>query len=141
MIDDRLKEIRNELNAFEDEFLRYSFLVELSAYIPPEDPQLMKDEYLHRGCQSRVWIRFRIRDDRFYLDASSDTLIIRGVLYVMMQLYNGVPVREIADRPVDFLKECGLSEHFSDERTAGIGSIADRIRSYCCSVLQIHENR
>ena len=62
MLDDRIREIREELNAFEDEFLRYSFLVELSSYVPADQPELMKDENLHRGCQSRVWLRCRLQE-------------------------------------------------------------------------------
>ena len=140
MLEDRIREIREELNEFEDEFLRYSFLVELSSYVPADQPELMKDENLHRGCQSRVWLRCRLQDGLFYLDATSDTLIIRGVLYVMMQLYNGLPAEEIAQRRVDFLKECGLEEHFSQDRISGLSGIADTIYSYCCSASQTHGN-
>lgn len=138
MIEDRIREIREELGAFDDEFLRYSFLVELSSYVPAQQPELMKDENLHRGCQSRVWLRCREENGSFILDATSDTLIIRGVLYVMMQLYNGLTVREIAENKIDFLKECGLEEHFSSDRIAGLNGIADTIVSYCQSCLQSH---
>ena len=136
MIEDRIREIREELGAFDDAFLRYSFLVELSSYVPADQPELMREENLHRGCQSRVWIRFRTEDGCFHMDAVSDTLIIRGVLYVMMQLYNGLQVREIAERKIDFLKECGLEEHFSSDRVLGLTGIADAVYEYCRAVCQ-----
>ena len=44
MIEERLKEIREELNAFDDEFMKYSFLAELSSYVKPDQPDLMKEE-------------------------------------------------------------------------------------------------
>lgn len=131
MIQERLKEIRKELNAFDDELMKYSFLVELSAYVRPDQPELMKEENRHHGCQSQVWITYTVRDGKFYMNATSDTLIIRGVLYVMMELFNGLPPKEISESRVDFLKECGISQHFNGSRISGIGGITEAIYAYC----------
>ncbi len=131
-MEERIKEIKEELNAFEDELLGYSFLVELSAYVPPDQPELMKDEYLQRGCQSKVWIKYHMQDKTFQMEATSDTMLIRGVLYVIMQLYNGLTPAQITERKIDFLKECGIVRYFSGARIAGIGSITDSIYDYCC---------
>lgn len=131
MIKKRMEEIRNELNAFDDEFMQYSFLVELSSYVDPHQPDLMTEEHLHHGCQSRVWTAFRIEDGLFYMNATSDTLLIRGVLYIMMELFNGLSPEEIARTRPDFLKECGIFHHFSGERVSGLNGITASIYSYC----------
>ncbi len=131
MLEKRLEEIRAELNAFDDEFMRYSFLVELSSYVPADQSDLMQDAYLQRGCQSRVWVRLESEDGLYHMRATSDTLIIRGVLYVMMELFNGVPTAEIAEAEFDFLEACGIKEHFSDTRATGIGSVVSSIFSFC----------
>ena len=133
MLDERLAEIREELNSFDDAFLKYSFLVELSAYVPADQPDLMKDEYLQRGCQSRVWVRHELRGGAFFMRATSDTLIIRGVLYVMSELFNGVSAREIAHSEIPFLEACGIAEHFSDTRATGIQSIVNEVITFCRS--------
>ena len=80
MIEERLAEIRNEFASLDDSFTQYSFLVELSAYVSPDQPDLMKEEHLQRGCHSRVWIRQSIENGVFHMDATSDTMLIRGVL-------------------------------------------------------------
>lgn len=131
MIRERLAAIREELGAMEDDFMQYSFLVELSAYVNPYQPELMREEYLQRGCQSQVWLRFRMESGLFYMEATSDTLLIRGVLYIMMELFNGLPPEEIAESKIDFLKDCGISRHFSGARVNGIQSIIDSIITYC----------
>ncbi len=140
MIEERLKEIHDELNTFNDEYMKYSFLAELSAYVKPDQPDLMTDEHLHRGCQSRVWVRFRIEEGLFYMDAMSDTLIIRGVLYVMMELFNGLSPKEIAGHKTDFLKECGIAQHFGSTRTSGINGIVDSVYDFCRQSME-KENR
>ena len=131
MLKERLKEIREELNQFEDGFSKYSFLVQLSAYVSGDQSDLMIDEYLYEGCQSQVWLRLKCVDNTFQMKATSDTLIIRGILYIMMELYNGCPISEIAELELDFLKTCGIEEHFSSERTMGIQGIIEQIRDFC----------
>ena len=131
MLRERMEEIRGELCAFDDPFMRYSFLVELSAYVDANQPGLMVDGNLQRGCQSRVCVSMRAMDGPFDLDAASDTPTIRGVLYVMSALYNGVTLEEIASTDIDFLEQAGIAEHFSDTRATGIRSIADSIVTFC----------
>lgn len=134
MLKERLDEIRAELNTFEDDFMRYSFLVELSAYVNSDQPELMIEENLHKGCQSQVWIDFQIRNGLFFMNALSDTLIIRGILYIMMELFNGLSPKEITENRIDFLKELGLSQHFSDTRVSGIQGICDSVFTYCANI-------
>ena len=134
MLEEHLKEIREELNSFDDELTKYSFLVELSAYIKTDQPHLMTPAHMHHGCQSRVWVEYSVKDGLFYMNATSDTLIIRGVLYVMMELFNGLPPEEIAESSFDFLETCGIKQHFSDARVSGIQGIADAVTEYCKSV-------
>ena len=131
MIQERIAAIQQELGALEDELTQYSFLVELSAYVDPHQPELMQDVYLQRGCQSRVWLRLRVEDGLFFMEATSDTLLIRGVLYIMTELFNGLPPEEITRSGIDFLNDCGISRHFSGARVNGIQSIVQSVTAYC----------
>ena len=131
MLQERLAEMRGELDSFDDEFARYSFLVELSAYVSPHQDDLMRDEYLQRGCQSRVWLRCEEDGGALCVRATSDTLIIRGILYILQELYCGVSVEEVAQSDLDVLAELGIAEHFSDTRQSGIRSIERAIVNYC----------
>ena len=133
MLEERLGEMREELDSFDDEFTKYSFLVELSAYVSPHQEDLMRDEYLQRGCQSKVWLRCEEDGGVLRVRATSDTLIIRGVLYVLQELYNGVPIQEVAQSDLDVLAELGIAEHFSDTRQSGIRSIVRAVVSFCRS--------
>jgi cysteine desulfuration protein SufE len=131
MLEQRLNDIRTELDSFDDEFTKYSFLVELSAYVSPSMPDIMVDEYLQRGCQSQVWMRLEEKDGCLYLRATSDTLIIRGLLYVMGELFCGVPVEEFTAFDGDLLDALGIKAHFSDTRQSGVASIVSSIVGFC----------
>jgi len=133
MLKNKLIDIRKELNEFDDAFTRYAFIVELSAYIPAEIPDIMTDEYIYKGCQSRVWLKLTDNEGIFNMRATSDTLLIRGVLYIMSELYNGEKIKDIAESDFDFLKECSIEEHFNSERTVGIKKMNEEIRNLCKS--------
>lgn len=131
MLLERLEEIRAELGQFGDSFSQYSFLIELSALNNCAKADLMTEQNLFRGCQSQVWLRMHITDGAFFLEATSDTALLRGLLYVMMQLFNGCPAQEIALAEFDFLRCCGIDGHFTSQRTSGVNGILQNIRSYC----------
>lgn len=135
MLQERLNEIRTELGQFEDDFSQYAFLVELSALNGCASPELMQEQYLFRGCQSQVWLRMQVdAAGLFSLEATSDTALLRGLLYVMMQLLNGCPAAEIAASDFDLLSTCGISGHFNSTRTVGIREIQQAIRDVCTTV-------
>ncbi|MCR5083009.1 MAG: SufE family protein [Parasporobacterium sp.] len=133
MLKDKLKSIKEELNEFDDSFTQYAFIVELSAYVPAEIPEIMTDEYKYKGCQSQVWLKLEDKAGAFNMLATSDTLLIRGILYIMSELYNGEKIEEIANMDFDFLKECSIEEHFNSERTVGIKKMNEEIKNFCKS--------
>lgn len=129
MLKDRIKEIETEFSELPDSFLRYSFLVELSAYVTDTPPELMVEENLFPGCQSRVWMMTTFQNGRLKLTATSDTLLIRGLLYVMMELYNDCTPQELLETPIDILALCKVTENFTSERSANIKRMQEFIRN------------
>lgn len=131
MLYERMKEIRRELNQFEDDFTKYSFLVTLSGYVTVSQTELVLPQYRYYGCQSQVWLKQETNGDDFFMQATSDTMLIRGILYIMMELFNGCPLKEIAETDFDFLTELDLEDYFSGHRSVGIRGIHGEIRDFC----------
>ena len=120
--------LREEFSEFEDGFERYSYLVEIAGMLPPMAEELHTDENLVRGCQSHVWVSTEAKDGRFFFEADSDTLIIKGVLLLLQDLLCGVPLEEAASVELDVLADAGLTAEFSDERQKGIGFVMRRLK-------------
>ncbi len=131
MLAERLKEIAMEFSTLPNDMLRYSFLVELSAYVPTTIPEIMQEEYRFTKCQSQVWIRLGSAQGAFQMQGTSDTLIIRGLLHVLMQLFNDCPLEEIAEQPIDIVALCGLSKQISGTRGDNIGFLLQEIQNFC----------
>ena len=65
----------------------------------------------------------------FYLSGDSDALIVKGLVAILIKLYNGVEVRtaEQIDALSQF-KKLGLDEHLSSQRSNGLRAMVDLIR-------------
>ena len=50
-------EIVEEFDQFEDQMDKYEYIIDQGKLLPPLDPQYMSDDFMVRGCQSKVWLR------------------------------------------------------------------------------------
>lgn len=126
-ITETLQELRGEFASLPDGFARYSYLTELAALLSPA-PEVRREEFSYRGCQSQVWLRATAENGVCHLAADSDTLIIRGILALFQELLEGRPVQEVLEADFDLLEALGISEHFSSQRAAGVAGLLPEIR-------------
>ncbi len=50
---------------------------------------LKVDANIVRGCQSQVWIDYRLDDGRLYFTLDSDAMIVRGLIAIVLAAFNG----------------------------------------------------
>ena len=121
----RLEGLKAEFAEFTDSFDRYSYLVELAGLLPLYPDERRNEAHLVKGCQSHVWLSAYERDGLF---GDSDTLILKGLLLLLQDLFCGLPLRQASDLNLDLLSDLGLNESFPDQRQKGIGYIFQRLR-------------
>jgi cysteine desulfuration protein SufE len=109
---------------------RYRYVIELGKSMDPLDDVFRVDANKVHGCASQVWLQSYIEEGVYRFDGDSDALIVRGLIAVLRALYNGVPTQQIAaiDAPAE-LARLGLNDHLSAQRSNGVRSMVERIRS------------
>lgn len=125
--------------AFEDivtdfEFLddwedRYRYVIDKGKAMAPLDAALKVPATKVEGCASQVWLHSTIEGGKFSFEGESDAMIVRGLIAVLKALYNGLPLREVAQ--VDAQAEMarlGLNDHLSAQRSNGLRAMIERIR-------------
>lgn len=116
-----------EFNEFEDEFDRYTYLMELGKITRPFPPEMKDDEHLVAGCQAQVWVSIEVKDDKVYFLADTETMIIKGILYLIETAIYGQNKNDVKEAGFDFLYKCKALQALSDMRQKGIGYIVGMI--------------
>lgn len=128
-VEQALDDLKAEFEEFEDGFERYSYLIELASLLPPYPDGKRTKERLIQGCQSNVWLDITPRNGRFYFEADSDTLIIKGVLAILRELLWGQPIEDAVSAKLDLFSALGLTESFSSVRQKGIGYVIGMLQN------------
>lgn len=124
---EKQKAVIDKLNHFSDCFDQYGYLVMLAGEYPGMPDELKKDDYLVRGCQSLVWLKTEVSDDILHVQADSDTLILKGILSLIIEIADGSPIRELSGFQFCFLEDTGLDMVFESDRQTGIKKIYQSI--------------
>jgi cysteine desulfuration protein SufE len=126
----REAEVVEEFEFFDEWMDRYEHLIAQGKTLPAASESIKTDDNLIRGCQSKVWITAEKRDGLVYFTADSDAIITRGLVALLLRVYNGLAPEVLAQADFGFLQEIGLTEHLSPTRANGLQSMMKQIRLY-----------
>ena len=72
---------------------------------------------------------------RYTPPPTSDAAIVRGLVALMLRVYDDQPAQDILDHPPRFIAEIGLDEHLSPTRKNGLASMVSAIMDEARSAL------
>ncbi|MGY6649657.1 SufE family protein [Wenyingzhuangia sp. IMCC45574] len=124
------EEIVDEFAMFDDWMQRYEYMIELGKSIPVIEEQYKTDTNLIKGCQSKVWLHSELVDNKIHFTADSDAIITKGIIAVLLRVFNDQLPKEILSANMDFIDEIGLKEHLSATRANGLVSMIKQIKLY-----------
>lgn len=117
--------------AIYDEWLdKYEYIIDLGKNLSGYPQEKKTDEYLIKGCQSRVWLDYELRDGRIYFNADSDAIITKGIISLLIGIYSGASAAEILSSDFSVVEKIGLRENLSPTRANGLVSMIETIRRY-----------
>jgi cysteine desulfuration protein SufE len=128
--------LQSDFELLDDWEDRYRYIIELGRKLAPF-PETQRNETTKvRGCASQVWIVSETRPGAngggpaLHLEGDSDAHIVRGLIAILFALYQDKPAREILDiDPQTVFAALGLKEHLTPQRSNGLASMVERIRS------------
>ncbi|GJE60392.1 SufE family protein [Methylobacterium trifolii] len=111
---------------------RYRYIIELGRMLPPADEALHAEANKVQGCASQVWLDLGLDgsggEPRLHLRGDSDAHIVRGLVALMVALFDGQTPRKAAETDAFALyTRLGLGEHLTPQRSNGVRAMADRI--------------
>ncbi len=120
------------LDEWED---RYRYVIELGRTLEPLPEHARNDINKVQGCTSQVWLDTTIKPNGgagpiLTFIGDSDAHIVRGLIAILLALYSGKPAKDIlAIDAIGLFDRLGLREHLTPQRSNGLRSMIERVRS------------
>jgi len=135
---DTLKADFEFLDDWED---RYRHVIDLGKDLPPFGENARTSANKVRGCASQVWLVPHVSgpasDPVITYSGDSDALIVKGLIAIAFMIYSGRRARDIvATDAAPILRELGLNDHLTPQRSNGFAALIERIKAEARSALQ-----
>ena len=124
------QELVDEFAMFTDWQDRYEHLIELGKDLPLIAPEHKTDDNLVRGCQSRVWLHATPQNGHINFTADSDAMITKGIVALLVRVYNDRTPQEILGASTEFIDKIGLRAHLSPNRANRLSAMIDQMKRY-----------
>ena len=114
---------------------RYQYLIDLGRRLNRDNNVPRSEENRLYGCQANVWITAENHNGIVRFEGNSDSLIVAGLMAIIFNVYSGRPAEDVITIEPEFLKQTGLIDHLSSQRSTGLMNMIEHIRNYSASCI------
>ena len=129
-IQNTLQELNELFSIFDDPKEKFIQLMDMAKESEGLSESERTEENKVYGCTSQAWVLMDKQEDRtFYFRTDSDAMIVKGLLTLLVKIFNGQTAPEI--RSVDgsvILNSIGLLGAVSNQPTNGFASAVEKIQ-------------
>ncbi|MGE0050044.1 MAG: SufE family protein, partial [Arcobacter sp.] len=104
-IEERVEEIKEDLDFFDDELAKYEYIIDLGKKLEEFNEADKIPANIVHGCTSQVWLTHEIKDGKMYFHGTSDAIIVKGLVYMILKIFSGATIQELKDIDMDIVHE------------------------------------
>jgi cysteine desulfuration protein SufE len=140
-IADRIDQVKKRLGQYSDWEDRYKEIIQIGKSLNSFPEEKRDEKYKVKGCQSQVWLYPEFKDGKIYFYGDSDAVLVKGIVGLLINVYSeSTPDEVLATKP-EFLKEVGISEHLSMNRSNGLAAMMKQIQMYALVFKSISQQK
>ena len=136
-VSQRIEELVGELNAFSNWEDKYAHIIQCAKLLEPMAENHKVETNLVKGCQSQVWLAADLDGEvgpsegqLIHFSADSDASIVKGIISILLRVYNNLTPTEVLAVDDSFIDQIGLRQHLSMSRANGLNSMLKQIKLY-----------
>jgi len=124
-------QIIEEFSVYDEWLDKYEYLIELANTLDVIEDTKKTPDNIIQGCQSRVWLDASLEDGgTLTFRADSDAIITKGIIALLIRVFNHQRPDDIINADLYFIDEIGLSANLSPTRANGLLAMIKQIRYY-----------
>jgi cysteine desulfuration protein SufE len=106
------------------------YLMDLGKKLPSMPDEHKTEEFMVKGCQSKVWVYPNFTDGKVHFEADSNTEITKGLVYLLWSIWNNQTPQEILNTELFFIDKIGMSRMIGSQRSNGFTSMIKQMKMY-----------
>ena len=128
-IERRQEEVLNEFALLNEEGeLLLLYLVKVGRELPKFGMIDHSEDNILKGCNATVWLDEKQEGGRMYFFADSNTAITRGLISLLLRIYQGQSPEDILGSELFFIRKSNLSRFIGSAHSTGFATIDLAIR-------------
>ena len=130
-INDIQNEIIEEFTLLEGDMESTIFyIMEMGNKLPPLEEKYKTEENIVKGCQSKVWLVSKFENGKVIFKADSNTDITKGLISMLIRVWNERTPEEILDSELYFVDRIGMRKVVGSQRSNGFASMIRQMKLY-----------
>jgi len=129
--------IEEKLNAYKEDFTwladdneKVEYIIDLGKKNLPLDPAEKNDTTLVQGCSSKAWLVMECEDGVVHIRAEGESALAKGMIALLLDLYNHRKAEDILAFDPKKLYELGLDALLSPVRQQGLEAFLGYVYSF-----------
>lgn len=106
------------------------YIMELGQKLPSMPEEHKTEENIVKGCQSKVWLTSKMEHDKIYFSADSNTAITKGLVSLLIRIYNAQTPKSILNSDLYFMHKIGMERFIGTQRSNGFASMIKQMKLY-----------
>ena len=127
-ITEEIQEIKELLADCPDDLTKYQTIIEMGDDLASYPENYKLDALKVPGCQSDLWLHAEHQEEKLHMIATSDAVIVRGLVAIIFQILNDRSCHEIQNFDPLLLDQLGVQGIITPGRQNGIRSLVNRIK-------------
>ncbi len=130
-IKDVQEEIISEFSLLDgDQEMTVFYIMELGQKLPDLPEADKTEDNIVKGCQSKVWLTAKNEADKIYFAADSNTAITKGLVSLLIRIFNGQQADDILNADLYFMQKIGMDRFIGTQRSNGFAAMIKQMKLY-----------
>lgn len=134
-----IEQVQDEIvNEFEllagDQEMTVLYVMELGQKLPPFPDAQRTEDNIVKGCQSKVWLTVELEGDKVYFSADSNTAITKGLVSLLIRIFNGHTPDDILNAELTFMHRIGMERFIGTQRSNGFAAMIRQMKLYALAL-------
>jgi len=124
-------EIINEFSLLDGDMeMTVFYIMELGQKLPVMNEVDKTEDNIVKGCQSKVWLTAKQNDGKVFFIGDSNTAITKGLVSLLIRIFNGQSPETILKGDLYFMKNIGMERFIGTQRSNGFAAMIKQMKLY-----------